>query len=100
MPNGFIAKIISEKKIGFITPSDGGRDVFFHCSVVADEQFDQLEEGQSVSFELDQTKDTNDRLRAAKVTPCDEKRPAGGKAVDVPAVRHPRARRRKPTWRD
>jgi len=100
MPVGFIAKVISEKGIGFIAPRDGGQDVFFHCSVVAGEQFDQLTEGQSVSFDLDQTNDTNDRPRAARVEPCDEKRPTGRKAVDVPVTRHPRARRRKPTWRD
>jgi cold shock CspA family protein len=100
MPVGFIAKIISEKGIGFIAPRDGGQDVFFRGSVVAGEQFDQLTEGQSVTFDLDQTKDTDKRPRAARVAPCDEKRPSGGKAVDTPVARHPRARRRKPTWRD
>jgi len=101
MPVGLIAKIISDKGIGFITPRDGGQDVFFHYSVVAGEQFDQLKEGQSVSFDFDQTRDANDRPRAARVALCDEKRPAGGKAADdAPVARHPRARRRKPTWRD
>jgi CspA family cold shock protein len=101
MPIGFIAKIISGKGIGFIAPHDGGQDVFFHYSVVAGEQFDQLAEGQNVSYDLDQTEDTNDRPRAARVTPSEEKRPTGGKAADeAPVARHPRARRRKPTWRD
>lgn len=101
MPVGLIARIISDKGIGFIAPHDGGQDVFFHCTVVAGGQFDQMKEGQSVSFDLDPSEDTNDRPRAARVTPCDGKRPAGGKAADdAPVARHPRARRRKPTWRD
>ncbi len=100
MPVGLIARILSEKGIGFIAPEDGGQDVFFHCSVVAGGLFDQLAEGQNVSYDLDPTEDTNERPRAARVAPCDENRPAGGKAVDTPITRHPRARRRKPTWRD
>ncbi|MBC8876962.1 MAG: cold shock domain-containing protein [Planctomycetes bacterium] len=100
MPTGFITKIIAEKKIGFIASRDGGRDVFFHSSVVAGDQFDKLEEGQTVSFDLDETQGTNERPRAAKVEPSDEKRPTGSKGADPQVARHPRARRRKPTWRD
>jgi len=100
MQSGFIVKIIAEKKIGFIASRDGGRDVFFHSSVVPGDQFEQLEEGQTVSFDLDESQGTNDRPRAAKVEPCDEKRPAGGKGADPQVARHPRARRRKPTWRN
>ena len=96
---GVISKIISEKGIGFIKPVDPGRDVFFHSSVVVDGQFEQLKEGQAVSFDLDRSKEARDRFRAAKVSPCDE-RLLGRRAEDEPPpARHPRARGRKPNWR-
>ncbi len=99
MPSGFIAKIVSGKGIGFITPSEGGQDVFFHCSAVADEQFDQLEEGQNVSFDLEQTDEASERPRAATVAPRDDIPQGRSAAPEPPVARHPRARRRKPTWR-
>jgi CspA family cold shock protein len=95
---GTISKIISEKGIGFIKPSGRGRDVFFHYSVVADEQFEQLTEGQAVSYELEPTKTRDDRPRAAKVAPCDPKL-LGRTGADEHPAHHPRARRRKPNWR-
>ena len=99
MKIGVICKMISEKGIGFIRPCDTGGDVFFHSSVVVGGQFEQLKEGQAVSFDLDRTKEARDRLRAAKVAPCDEKL-LGRRAEDEPPpARHPRARGRKPTWR-
>ena len=100
MPIGTILKIVSDKGIGFIKPCDEGADVFFHYSVVVGEQpFEQLKEGQAVSYDLDRSKEARDRPRAAKVAPCDKKL-LGAQAEDerLPA-RHPRARRRKPTWR-
>jgi CspA family cold shock protein len=97
---GIISKIVTEKGIGFITPCDHGGDVFFHFSAVVGERFEQLTEGQSVSFDLDRTKGTRDRPRAAKVEPCDEKLLGRSSLPEKPATRHPRARRRKPTWRE
>jgi CspA family cold shock protein len=96
---GSIAKIISEKGIGFIKPSGAGRDVFFHCSVVPDEQFEQLAEGQAVSYELDRDREPGDRPRASLVKPCDQKLLGQTGAPESAPPQHPRARRRKPTWR-
>ena len=96
---GTISRIISEKGIGFITPCGPGRDVFFHMSAVVGEQFEQLKEGQAVSFDLERTKDKGDRPRAAKVQPCDEKLLGRTGPDEPPATRHPHARGRKPTWR-
>jgi CspA family cold shock protein len=96
---GTIARILAEKGIGFIRPSGPGKDVFFHCSAVADEQFEQLHEGQAVSYELDTIESTRERPRASRVQPCDSKL-LGRRAPDeTPPERHPRARGRKPTWR-
>ncbi|MEE8118247.1 MAG: cold-shock protein, partial [Gammaproteobacteria bacterium] len=42
------------KGFGFITPADGGNDVFVHFSSIQGDGFKTLAEGQAVSFELQQ----------------------------------------------
>ncbi len=53
MPIGKIKKLVADKGFGFIQPDDGP-DVFFHHTTVADQQFDDLTEGQRVEFTIDQ----------------------------------------------
>jgi cold shock protein len=43
-----------EKGFGFITPSDGGKDVFAHHSAIQMGGFKSLKEGQQVEFEVRQ----------------------------------------------
>lgn len=45
-----------EKGYGFIVPSDGGKDIFVHISDVQASGLKGLEEGQSVSFDLQEKK--------------------------------------------
>lgn len=52
MPTGTIKKK-TDKGFGFITPSAGGEDLFFHMSET-NGQFDSLSEGQTVSFDVAQ----------------------------------------------
>lgn len=42
-------KRLTDKGFGFIE-TDGRSDIFFHMSAVEDTSFDQLQEGQRVSF--------------------------------------------------
>jgi CspA family cold shock protein len=96
---GTIARIVSDKGFGFITPSGRGKDMFFHSTGVVDEQFDQLRVGQAVSYEIEAPKAAGDRPRAINVKPCDAKLLGRTAEDEEPAKWHPRARRRKPTWR-
>ena len=51
--NGTIKRLVSEKGFGFVAATDGN-EYFFHQSAVADGSFDQLREGQSVTFNTGQ----------------------------------------------
>lgn len=52
MPEGVVKWFSSEKGYGFITPDDGGKDVFVHFSAIEGGGFRNLEEGQRVSFDV------------------------------------------------
>jgi len=49
MANGSI-KTITERGFGFILPENGREDVFFHRSALVDVSFDQLRQGDRVTF--------------------------------------------------
>ena len=44
-------KRLTDKGFGFIDSGDG-KDIFFHSSSVVDSSFDELREGQKVSFDV------------------------------------------------
>lgn len=69
MATGKIARL-TDRGFGFITPSSGGGDdLFFHSSSVANDGFNSLQEGQSVTYEQETDPRNPSRLRAAAVTP-------------------------------
>ena len=50
---GKIKRLVRDRGFGFITVEDG-KDVFFHRSALAEGDFDTLEEGASVEFDLEE----------------------------------------------
>jgi CspA family cold shock protein len=52
---GVIKRLNNEKGFGFITPDGGDKDVFFHSSSLVEVTFDQLHEGDKVSFDTEQS---------------------------------------------
>jgi len=49
-----IIKKLTDKNFGFIA-QDGGDDLFFHANNLDGVDFDQLREGDAVTFELEET---------------------------------------------
>ncbi len=51
MPEGVVKWFSAEKGFGFITPDDGGRDLFVHHSQIQMNGYRSLDQGQKVTFE-------------------------------------------------
>lgn len=65
MVSGTVKWFNESKGFGFITPQDGGEDVFVHFSAINSDGFRTLSEGQAVTFEVE----SGDRgKQAASVT--------------------------------
>ena len=79
MATGRIVTIVGDKGYGFIkdTPGPNGtNNIFFHRSAVAEAQFEDLTEGQAVSFDAGPDPRDPSRFRANNVRPV-------GDAADV-----------------
>lgn len=53
MATGTVKWFNDSKGFGFITPSDGSKDVFVHHTSIKAEGFKSLTEGQSVSYDTE-----------------------------------------------
>ena len=72
MATGRITSIRADKGFGFISDSPGPKgnnDLFFHRSAVVEGTFDDLREGQEVSFQAGPDPRDPSRFRATDVRP-------------------------------
>ena len=54
MAQGTVKLFSQDKGYGFITPEDGGEDLFVHFSAIQGSGFRSLEEGEKVTYEVGQ----------------------------------------------
>ena len=52
MATGTVKWFDATKGFGFITPTDGGKDVFAHHTAIQGEGFKTLDENQAVTFDI------------------------------------------------
>ena len=52
MSTGTVARFMNEKGFGFITPDEGGKDIFVHQSDIQTEGHKSLTPGQRVKFDV------------------------------------------------
>lgn len=113
MRYGRVVRYFPEKGYGFIRP-DRGPDIFFHITALgACSAEPEIRPGQPVKYELEPGTEPKPvrRSRAGPQAPSPERPPPramlvelidripGGSLEDPADARHPRARRKKPTWR-
>ena len=62
MPNGTVKWFNVTKGYGFIEPEEGGSDVFVHITAVQQSGMEGLQDGQKVSYEMEEGR--NGRMAA------------------------------------
>ena len=68
MNQGTVKWFNAQKGYGFITNESTGEDVFVHFSAIVSDGYKTLEEGQKVTFDIEQDPKNSKKLRATNVT--------------------------------
>ena len=63
---GIVKWFSQDKGYGFISPDDGGKDVFLHKSALEKSKISNINAGQSVSYDLENGK--NGKISAVNLT--------------------------------
>ncbi|NLW79429.1 MAG: cold-shock protein [Ruminococcaceae bacterium] len=69
MNKGTVKWFNESKGYGFISNDEGGEDVFVHFSSIMTEGFKTLQEGQHVTYDVEQDPKNASKLRAINVQP-------------------------------
>ncbi|HWV24771.1 MAG TPA: cold shock domain-containing protein [Thermomicrobiales bacterium] len=64
-------KSLRDRGFGFITPEGSRQDLFFHHSSVLDGGFEEMREGQQVTFDTEPDPRDSSRQRAVRVALVD-----------------------------
>lgn len=68
MNSGTVKWFNADKGFGFITNDNGGDDVFVHFSAIQSSGFRSLNEGQRITFDVEQDPKDSRKLRAVNVS--------------------------------
>jgi cold shock CspA family protein/ribosome-associated translation inhibitor RaiA len=68
---GVISEIIRDEGYGFIIPEDGGEKVYFHRNAVHDLDFERLEDGTEITFNIEEG-EKGPQANAVKPVPVTE----------------------------
>lgn len=68
---GVISEIIRDEGYGFIIPEDGGEKVYFHRNAVHELEFEQLEDGMEITFNIEEG-EKGPQANAVKPVPVTE----------------------------
>jgi CspA family cold shock protein len=63
---GTIKKVM-DKGFGFIAPEEGGKDIFFHSNSLVGVQFNDLREGDAVTFETEDSPKGKNAINVERV---------------------------------
>lgn len=67
MANGKVKWFNAKKGFGFIQPDDGSKDVFVHITALEAAGYKNLDEGQSISYDVQDNKGRNVAVNLQKI---------------------------------
>jgi CspA family cold shock protein len=67
MQEGTIARLNTEKRYGFISIEGQEKDVFFHSNELVGVTFDELREGDKVTFEVAQSEKGPNAVKVSRI---------------------------------